>query len=52
MKKVRVHQLSFYESVKAKVEIKMALRKQGYGDWEFEVREPNGYIFVFSELTE
>lgn len=26
--------------------------KQGYGDWEFEVKDPNGYILVFSELTE
>jgi hypothetical protein len=30
----------------------MPLRKQGYGDWEFEVRDPNGYILVFSELVE
>ena len=42
----------FYEAVKDKIEIKMPLRKQGYGDWEFEVRDPNGYILVFSELTE
>lgn len=42
----------FYELVKDKVEIKMPLRKQGYGDWEFEIRDPNGYILVFSELTE
>jgi hypothetical protein len=25
------------------------LRKQPYGDWEFEVRDPNGYVLVFSE---
>jgi uncharacterized glyoxalase superfamily protein PhnB len=42
----------FYDAVKDKIEIKMPLRKQGYGDWEFEVRDPNGYILVFSELTE
>jgi uncharacterized glyoxalase superfamily protein PhnB len=42
----------FYEALKDKIEIKMPLRKQGYGDWEFEVRDPNGYILVFSELTE
>jgi uncharacterized glyoxalase superfamily protein PhnB len=42
----------FYESVKDKVEIKMPLRKQGYGDWEFEVKDPNGYIMVFSELID
>ena len=42
----------FYETVRDKVEISMPLRKQGYGDWEFEVKDPNGYILVFSELTE
>ena len=31
----------FYEAVKDKVEIRMPLRKQGYGDWEFEVKDPN-----------
>lgn len=39
----------FYENVKEKIEIKMPLCKQPYGDWEFEVRHPNGYILVFSE---
>ena len=42
----------FYEAVKGKIEIKMPLRKQKYGDWEFEVKDPNGYILVFSELIE
>jgi uncharacterized glyoxalase superfamily protein PhnB len=42
----------FYESIKDQVEIKMPLRKQPYGDWEFEVTDPNGYLLVFSELTE
>ena len=42
----------FYEAVRNEVEIKMPLRKQGYGDWEFEVKDPNGYILVFSELIE
>ena len=42
----------FYEAIREKVEINMPLRKQGYGDWEFEVKDPNGYILVFSELTE
>lgn len=41
-----------YEKLKDKVEIKMPLRRQSYGDWEFEVRDPNGYILVFSELIE
>ena len=30
----------------------MPLRKQPYGDWEFEVKDPNGCVLVFSELTE
>jgi hypothetical protein len=30
----------FYEVVKGKIEIRMPLRKQGYGDWEFEVKGP------------
>ena len=42
----------FYEAVKDKIEIKMPLRKQAYGDWEFEVKDPNGYILVFSELID
>ena len=42
----------FYESVKDTVEIRTSLRKQDYGDWEFEVKDPNGYILVFSELIE
>ena len=42
----------FYEAVKDTVEIIMPLRKQAYGDWEFEVKDPNGYILVFSELTD
>ena len=42
----------FYDAVKDRVEIRMPLRKQGYGDWEFEVRDPNGYILVFSELID
>lgn len=39
----------FYEAIKDKVEIRLPLRKQPYGDWEFEVRDPNGYVLVFSE---
>lgn len=42
----------FYETVRDKIEITMPLRKQRYGDWEFEVKDPNGYILVFSELIE
>ena len=42
----------FYESIKEKVEIVLPLRQQPYGDWEFEVKDPNGYILVFSELID
>ena len=42
----------FYESVRQHVEVIMPLKKQGYGDWEFEVKDPNGYVLVFSELIE
>ena len=27
--------------------VRMPLKKQPYGDWEFEVRDPFGYILVF-----
>ena len=43
---------SFYEGLRDQAFIKMPLKKQPYGDWEFEVRDPNGYILVFSELIE
>ena len=42
----------FYESVRQHVDVILPLEKQGYGDWEFEVRDPNGYVLVFSELIE
>ena len=41
-----------YPSPRILLEIKTPLRKQSYGDWEFEVKDPNGYILVFSELIE
>lgn len=40
---------SFYEGMRDQAFIKMPLKKQPYGDWEFEIRDPNGYIVVFSE---
>lgn len=36
-----------YESVRDRPFIKMPLRRQPYGDWEFEVLDPNGYVLVF-----
>ena|ERR1041385_5102362 len=41
--------VELYERLKDRIEIKLPLRQQPYGDWEFEVRDPNGYILVFSE---
>jgi len=40
-----VHTLS--ESVRRENFIQMPLKLQAYGDWEFEVRDPNGYVLVF-----
>ncbi|MBA2527445.1 MAG: hypothetical protein H0V18_16940 [Pyrinomonadaceae bacterium] len=42
----------FYKSLRDKVEILRPLEQQFYGDWEFEVKDPNGYVLVFSELIE
>ena len=42
----------FYESVREHVTVIRSLEKQFYGDWEFEVKDPNGYVLVFSELIE
>jgi len=43
---------AFYESVRLRVDIIRPLGKQFYGDWEFEVKDPNGYVLVFSELID
>ena len=40
-----VHAL--YESLRGEAFVQMSLRQQPYGDWEFEVRDPNGYVLVF-----
>ncbi|HEX9653682.1 MAG TPA: hypothetical protein VGA99_08220 [bacterium] len=42
----------FYKLVRARIPIKSPLTKRSYGDWEFEVTDPNGYVLVFSELLE
>ena len=39
-------------SIKDEVEIIRPLEKQVYGDTEFEVKDLNGYVLVFSELIE
>lgn len=38
-----------FESVREQVTIVKPLCKQFYGNWEFEVKDINGYILVFSE---
>jgi uncharacterized glyoxalase superfamily protein PhnB len=38
-----------FESIRDKAMIVKPLRKQPYGNWEFEVRDNNGYVLVFSE---
>lgn len=38
-----------YASVKDRVPVLQPLRQQPYGCWEFEVKDPNGYVLVFSE---
>jgi catechol 2,3-dioxygenase-like lactoylglutathione lyase family enzyme len=42
----------FYESLRDKIPIKMPLVRQRYGDTEFKVQDPNGYVLVFSELEQ
>ncbi len=38
---------ALYEAVKGRPFVRMPLKQQPYGDWEFEVRDPNGYALVF-----
>ena len=38
---------AYYERLEGHAFVTGELRKQSYGDWEFEVRDPNGYILVF-----
>ena len=40
-----------YEAIKDNVTIIQPLRRQPYGAWEFEVKDPNGYVLVFSEMA-
>jgi uncharacterized glyoxalase superfamily protein PhnB len=36
-----------FESVKHESFVRQQLCKQPYGDWEFEIVDPNGYVIVF-----
>jgi uncharacterized glyoxalase superfamily protein PhnB len=40
-----VHAL--YDALRGEAFVHMPLTQQPYGDWEFEVRDPNGYVLVF-----
>lgn len=40
-----VHAL--YDTVRSEAFVQMPLKHQPYGDWEFEVRDPDGYVLVF-----
>jgi len=39
----------FYESVRDRVNVIRHLERMPYPQWEFEVRDLNGYVLVFSE---
>jgi hypothetical protein len=43
---------ALYERVKDRLELKKPLRRQPYGLSEFEVKDLNGYVLVFSELID
>ncbi len=41
-----------YEDVRQKVSPESDLTKRHYGDSEFEVEDPNGYVLVFGEIID
>jgi catechol 2,3-dioxygenase-like lactoylglutathione lyase family enzyme len=43
---------NFYDQAAGTLLLQQKLVKRPYGDWEFEVRDPNGYVLVFAELTD
>ena len=43
---------ALYENLHDAPFIRMTLRQQPYGDWEFEVRDPNGYVLTFGGSLE
>ncbi len=43
--------LEFCDEVRARIPLKNELTKRPYGDTEFEVMDPNGYILVFGEIV-
>jgi hypothetical protein len=50
---IRMHGLlEFYKAVRENTPLHSELTKRPYGDSEFEVRDPNGYILVFGEIVD
>ena len=43
--------VEFCNEVRAKIPLKSDLTKRPYGDTEFEVMDPNGYVLVFGEIV-
>jgi catechol 2,3-dioxygenase-like lactoylglutathione lyase family enzyme len=42
--------VGFCNDVRAKIPLKGDLTKRPYGDTEFEVMDPNGYVLVFGKI--
>lgn len=42
--------MEFSNEVRAKIPLKSDLTKRPYGDTEFEVMDPHGYVLVFGEI--
>jgi hypothetical protein len=40
----------FHDEVRSRIPLKSELTKRSYGDSEFEVEDPNGYVLVFGEI--
>lgn len=40
-----------YDAIQDEGIIIKPLQQQPYGAWEFEVKDPNGYVLVFSAIT-
>lgn len=50
---IRVRGLrELYDHVRAKITVSSEWTKRSYGDSEFEVRDPNGYVLVFGEIVD
>ncbi len=49
---IRMQRLfDFCDEVRAKIPLRSDLTKRPYGDTEFEVMDPNGYVLVFGEIV-